>query len=207
MRYAFLALFLCALSFGTFVHGDVYREGSAQDGQQTIIIITGPFTYQLVTTKSNYSLDLPKGTYTLSAQSGEMKASSTVSVGAEDQQIDLVLRKEENFALYVLAAVVLVAVLLAYRLSSKGKLSVSLDTIPDSPSANSPSPIEHFELDDDSKSVLKVLESTEGRATQRELKETLHFSDAKLSLILSELESLGEIRKFKRGRGNIIRKI
>jgi uncharacterized membrane protein len=40
--------------------------------------------------------------------------------------------------------------------------------------------------------------------TQRELRGRLHHSKAKISLMLADLENRGLIRKFKRGRGNII---
>ena len=62
-------------------------------------------------------------------------------------------------------------------------------------------------LDEDMRKVLQALESNEKRATQKELKGMLRFSDAKLSLIIAELEEGGYVKKFKRGRGNIIRKL
>ncbi len=63
------------------------------------------------------------------------------------------------------------------------------------------------ELDENGKKILQMLDIFEGRATQKELKDSLNFSDAKLSLILSELEQMEKIKKFKRGRGNVIRKL
>ena len=39
------------------------------------------------------------------------------------------------------------------------------------------------------------------------MKGTLKFSDSKLSLILTELENVGKIKKFKRGRANVVRKL
>ncbi|MEM4268133.1 MAG: hypothetical protein QXK37_04870 [Candidatus Woesearchaeota archaeon] len=42
------------------------------------------------------------------------------------------------------------------------------------------------------------------RITQKELRKQLPFSEAKVSLILTELEANGKIKKIKRGRGNII---
>lgn len=62
------------------------------------------------------------------------------------------------------------------------------------------------ELDEEAEKVLKAIEGFEVRVSQKELRQALNYSDAKLSLILTELEHTGKIKKFKRGRGNIIRK-
>lgn len=45
---------------------------------------------------------------------------------------------------------------------------------------------------------------TEKRITQKELRKNIPLSEAKISLVITELESLGKIRKIKQGRGNII---
>ncbi len=53
--------------------------------------------------------------------------------------------------------------------------------------------------------VLLIIEKNDGRITQRKLRhEMLHLSEAKVSLILTELEHKGKIEKVKKGRGNVI---
>lgn len=52
--------------------------------------------------------------------------------------------------------------------------------------------------------VITLLKKNDGRATQKELRKHLPLSEAKISLVLTELESAGKIRKIKKGRGNII---
>ena len=54
------------------------------------------------------------------------------------------------------------------------------------------------------KEVLEILKTYGGRLTQKELREKVTFGEAKTSLIVAELEELGKIKKFKKGRGNII---
>jgi len=44
----------------------------------------------------------------------------------------------------------------------------------------------------------------EKRVTQKEMRKQFPVSEAKISLILAELESKGKIEKLKKGRGNII---
>ena len=158
----------------------------------------GRFSYQLVTDKANYSIFLPEGEYTISASAtdvsgNELRTEEKIKVGSEDQRVDLILKPAWDFTYVgVLAVFVLVAAVFLWsnkHWDAKAK------------------PKKPAELDADAKSVLKALDSFEGRTTQKELKETLKFSDAKLSLILTELEQIGKVKKFKRGRANIVRKL
>ena len=59
-------------------------------------------------------------------------------------------------------------------------------------------------LDKYAREVIEVLERSGNRLTQKELRQRVSVGEAKVSLIVSELEALGLIKKIKRGRGNII---
>ena len=53
--------------------------------------------------------------------------------------------------------------------------------------------------------TIEIIKKNEGRISQRQLrKEMLHLSEAKISLILTELKHQGKIEKIKQGRGNVI---
>ncbi|MBS3116107.1 hypothetical protein J4421_00770 [Candidatus Woesearchaeota archaeon] len=53
--------------------------------------------------------------------------------------------------------------------------------------------------------VLELIKKNDGRITQKEIRrEMLHLSEAKISLILTELEHKGKIEKVKKGRGNVL---
>lgn len=53
--------------------------------------------------------------------------------------------------------------------------------------------------------ALEIIKKHEGRISQKELrKEMLYLSEAKVSLILTELEHKQKIEKIKKGRGNVI---
>ncbi len=60
------------------------------------------------------------------------------------------------------------------------------------------------ELPDDLRKILEILNSMGGRATQKELRERLGWSEAKLSLALTDLERRGFIERYRKGRGNVI---
>ncbi len=53
--------------------------------------------------------------------------------------------------------------------------------------------------------AMEIINRHEGRITQKELrKEMLYLSEAKVSLIVTELEHQGKIEKIKKGRGNVL---
>ncbi|MBW2965480.1 hypothetical protein KY342_00080, partial [Candidatus Woesearchaeota archaeon] len=56
----------------------------------------------------------------------------------------------------------------------------------------------------ESKKVLDFIKQQGGRTTQKEIRDKFPSSEAKISLIISELEHKGIIKKIKKGRGNII---
>ncbi|AKB85644.1 hypothetical protein MCMEM_1591 [Methanococcoides methylutens MM1] len=59
-------------------------------------------------------------------------------------------------------------------------------------------------LPSDLQEVLDIIRSSGGRITQKDLRSKLSYSEAKVSLIVSDLENRGLVEKFKKGRGNII---
>lgn len=53
--------------------------------------------------------------------------------------------------------------------------------------------------------ALEIIRKHDGRISQKELrKEMMYLSEAKISLILTELEHKGQIEKVKKGRGNVV---
>lgn len=59
-------------------------------------------------------------------------------------------------------------------------------------------------LPQDLQQVVALIKANGGRITQRDLRSKLSYSEAKVSLMVSDLENRGIIEKFKKGRGNII---
>jgi uncharacterized membrane protein len=59
-------------------------------------------------------------------------------------------------------------------------------------------------LPDDLQNMLEIIESSGGRITQKDLRSKVKYSEAKVSLMVSDLEDRGLVHKFKKGRGNVI---
>ncbi|HEY3422179.1 MAG TPA: hypothetical protein VGK13_03395 [Methanocellaceae archaeon] len=67
-----------------------------------------------------------------------------------------------------------------------------------------PSVSENYTLPEDLKEVIRIMEKHGGRMTQLDLRKSLPYSEAKVSLMISDLESRGIVKKIKKGRGNIL---
>ncbi|MPN01826.1 hypothetical protein SDC9_149038 [bioreactor metagenome] len=52
--------------------------------------------------------------------------------------------------------------------------------------------------------TLDIIRGNKGRITQKDLRSRLKYSEVKISLLLSELEKRGLIKKLKNGRENIV---
>jgi len=59
-------------------------------------------------------------------------------------------------------------------------------------------------LSNDLTEILDVIRGHKSRITQKDLRSRLDYSEVKVSLLLSELEKRGLIKKFKNGRENIV---
>ena len=210
-RVVIVFLLLAASATAAFVHGEIYGS-DLEKLNKTALRVEGEFSYQLVTEKGNYSIFLPDGDYKISASvfdgTGELSyyTEEQIKVGAEDQRVDLVLSPvSNNYLIYL--GIFLVLGITAVGLYMGKRSQPDIQEKKSEPVVPSETKKEKIEPDEDMKNVLRCLGSHEGRATQKELKEELGFSDAKLSLIISELEHSDYVKKFKRGRGNIIRKL
>jgi len=60
------------------------------------------------------------------------------------------------------------------------------------------------DADDLATQVLIYIDAEGGRVTQKDLRKQFPQSEAKMSLVVSELENAGKLQKIKKGRGNIL---
>ncbi|MEK6827817.1 MAG: hypothetical protein AABX78_00550, partial [Nanoarchaeota archaeon] len=58
--------------------------------------------------------------------------------------------------------------------------------------------------DNDLEHLIKIIKKEDGRTTQKDIRKQIPLSEAKISLMIAELEHKGIIEKIKKGRGNII---
>jgi len=72
-----------------------------------------------------------------------------------------------------------------------GKLDIDLEKI-------------KSEAEEQLEKLVEYIKTEGGRVTQKDIRKKFPFSEAKISLMIAELEDKGVLKKIKRGRGNII---
>ncbi|VVB89461.1 Uncharacterised protein [uncultured archaeon] len=114
--------------------------------------------------------------------------------------------KNENLYSYVIPVfIILFLVLFAFYWSRKKKTSRKEPITHENPVHPAEiSDIGKEELPSDLKELYDIILKTGGRITQKELRKKLPYSEAKVSLMLDDLEERGLIKKIKKGRANII---
>ncbi len=223
MKKIVTVVFLIALIPGVgaaTLKGNVY-DFSLEPITAVIQINTTP-TQQIVA-DGEYSLEVPPGSYKLVAQ--QKKGGKTIAAAKENVTIknngtfnlDLILFPEVdvnesldiegpgfedeefnywkplNQALPYLTAISLLLILWGLHYSHKRHMEEQATQEWE----------EELELDDDARKILEFIDR-EKRVTQKEIRERFSYSQSKISLIITELEDKGLVRKIKRGRGNVI---
>lgn len=192
------------------LHGNIY-SWDLERVEGTIISIDTTPEQSLIAIDGTYSFELNPGEYTLSSKyliSGELIASSSENIEINEggnYRIDIILFPElgyeeiedldlksldinSNSNNYILAlGVVLIVLIFAiwFKKQKPNKKTISTEI-------------------DEAEKVLNLIRSHGGRITQKEIRKSLIMSEAKISLIITELIYKNKIEKIKKGRGNII---
>lgn len=214
------------------VHGTIYDLWTFAPLENVVIEVYSDSTLQIQTVAldGTYSLSFPPGSYTIRASHyiGTALASDAeenITLMANDNvTLDLILFpvfEEENelpenydilpefgeaetrsmLMVLVIGLTILVAGAVAFyyvKIHPKKKRA-AVEKV-----GGPPSSVKVVGLPSDLKQVLDVIKESGGRINQVELRKKLPHSEAKVSLMISDLEDRGLIRKIKKGRGNIL---
>jgi len=224
LTLAFCLPLLAALAFpasAATLHGTIYGPDLAVATEVLVTIDTRPMQ-RILSLDGNYSFDVPQGNYTISLFSAKTNISTTEQVsvvqdGSFAFDIFLLPGLEEDERLYqdisadfaqtpanpqpdmgpgpllaavFVAALVAIIAFLTWPSLRDGKCSAfgeGRDHVPESIDA-----------------VLAILKKEGGRMTQKELRKRLPYGEAKVSLLVAELEAKGKVEKLRKGRGNIL---
>jgi uncharacterized membrane protein len=217
---ALIAL-LAGNAFGATMQGAFY-EWSSFNVLENVVVDLNTVPEQVIVSKNGlYQFELKPGDYLMRAyyfEDSKLKyyAEETIHIqgegrfyfdflmtppmeGTELIEVPEVLRdlntalsieskKEDNLLLVGLGLVIAVALLgLLFKWKRKEKIEEKKP-----------------ELDEHAREVIEALKKSGNRLTQKELREKVSIGEAKVSLIVSELEKEGIVKKIKKGRGNII---
>jgi uncharacterized membrane protein len=116
--------------------------------------------------------------------------------GSEFPEVDITESKPDTSIILLISAVIAVAALIMW-LSIK-KEQTEPEEIEEELKESAGS------LPHDLYKLAKAIKAEGGRAEQRKLQKELGVSAAKMSLMITDLESRGIVKRIKRGRGNVI---
>lgn len=213
------ALFSLSVN-GALIHGILYDISLDKVDEAVVEINTEP-KQQYVVKNSTYHFTVPAGNYIINAKkySGTEvieSAEENITVKSEgDFVLDLILfpsfEEEEkilaetefdietelvvekpNYAWIAAVFIAVIAFFLILRMRGK-EIRLNRERLEKEEK-------EEKEL----KNVVGFIKKEGGRTTQKDIREQFPQSEAKISLVLTELEDKKVIRKIKKGRGNII---
>lgn len=206
-------LLLPSLVLAATIHGTVYDWKTLEPINGTIVKIN-TIPQQIAVAKPSYSFSVPNGDYEITATDAKTgyTATETAKVAQDgDFTVDLLLTlpeadfpeepdietptdfEETNTILIAVVALALIYLVYTYY----NRSATTATTAPAQPQG----PL----LDTDLKKALGIVQDSGGRITQKDLRMKMPYSEAKVSLILDDLQNRGLIKKFKKGRGNIVR--
>jgi len=220
-RYFYFIILILIIPFAgaATLSGTVYDNTLNIVTDAVVTIDTAP-KQQFVAKNGSYTFEIPPGSYTLEVQylselgdsitqseqvlveqEGEFVFDVIVFEGLDDvvilkdeiedidQDLQLLEQEDISFKYWIIAFVAIL--LMGIILIVIGFLIAPKKHVDDL-------------LEDDANKVVKYIKEHNGRVTQKMLREKFPFSEAKISLIVSELEHNGILQKIKKGKGNII---
>lgn len=223
MRYLLVFLLAVNVLYSATLFGQVYESNTFSKLNNTRIKLDGPISIQLIV-QGDYSVDIPLGTYNLTAsyyKSGKVQyyTEEKIKITQEQTRFDVVLfpaelqnmipkdesREEEkngikidnSMILFGFIVLFIIIIYLLYKSLSKPAKTQIMASEED----------EEQEFDEEAFKVLEILNSHEGRILQKELRNIMNLSESNMSILITELESMGYVKRIKKGRENVLKLI
>ena len=217
MRFLLLAMILLVIpADAAVIQGKVYSWETLDILKNAVVEINTTPPQRYVAADGSYSFTVPPGVYTIKAyymKNGkiQLEDEEVISIDTEGEFVlDLILfpplpqietpvepefylvDEGPNYYVYAVPFILVLAVIVGVYVYRRKTSAEAVH-----PDSEEPLPEELNE-------VLEEIKKVGGRITQKELRKRLGYSEAKMSLILADLERRGAIEKVKKGRGNII---
>lgn len=181
------------------IHGTIY-DLSLKPVKNVLIEINTQPPQKLVSRDGTYQFSLTEGNYTIKARTISEKNLITEEnielIGNTGEFVlDLFLlpeeteqKQEKTRIMWYIIPIFIITLIIVYFIRKKPEKSQK----------------EEKEERSDLDRLIKIIQDKGGRTTQKEIRKHFPLSEAKVSLMITELESKGKIEKIKKGRGNII---
>lgn len=227
----FILLILPTIVSGATISGKVF-DITLTRIENAVIEINSEPRQLVVSEDGKYSFEVPLGTYSLKAYTDDYSIIENITIKHRGNfSIDLILLpsfeeedamrneldneditenlnsldEKNDLIVYVIALIVIASIYILFL--ARNKIAKKLKIINIENIENLKQKINLHELPDDSKylnKIIHILESEGGRASQKTIRKNIPLSEAKISLLITELEESKKIKKIKKGRSNII---
>ncbi|RMD58627.1 MarR family transcriptional regulator [Candidatus Woesearchaeota archaeon] len=228
LKAVLLCLLFSNIATAATIQGSVYDFSLDLISGVIVEVNTTP-NQKMVAKDAFYSFDVPKGSYRISASTRDdsFRIEEDIEVSSDGKyNLDLILLptldaeqdileienqeavvddvpliedalyEQPRSALGWVSWIILFIILgfLIYKLSSKKQEKEERKT----------GRVHKVAVSEDLQKVLSIIDEEGGRTTQKEIRKRLPVSEAKVSLMLDELEHKGLIKRIRKGRANII---
>ncbi len=209
-----IVISLCMTAQAASISGKIY-DYTLEPGVGAIVRLNSTPNQVLFADEGRYTFSIPEGSYLITAEleQGNLKFMSEEEfqvIDKGDYIIDLFLFPKIDEDLLDEDIIIedpyqeksyspILIILLALMAATAFAYFIVLTRI-----NRDQKKLEEGLLDSVLSEVLEILKKNKGIMSQRELRKELSYSEAKVSLMIAELEDLGYIKKLKKGRGNII---
>ncbi|MBT4538669.1 hypothetical protein HOI26_02055 [Candidatus Woesearchaeota archaeon] len=228
----FVVLFIFPLVSAATLQGTVY-DASLEIANDVLVELNTIPAQRMLSQDGIYQFDVPVGMYTLTAQQGEIIIEESITITKDGNfQFDIFLlpsfaEEDDLWAdgetefftesteessnktwTYIVAGLIFAFAL--FRVYQARKKYGPLRKFRKKKQSEARKTVEEHKADLESEpgqvdAALEIIKKHDGRITQKQLRrEMLHLSEAKVSLILTELEHKSLVEKVKKGRGNVI---
>ena len=207
------AVLLANAAFAATIYGTIY-DFSLEKANDIMLEINTEPKQSYISKNGSYAFNVPNGQYSIEAKQytgSLLKASAAENITVKNEGtyvLDMVLfpsideeeleedielndpfeERKLNTAIILALIIILILFFVIYYARSKSKAKAK----------------DKNQEDHDLENVIKILKKEGGRATQKAIRKEIPLSEAKISLMIAELEHKGIIEKIKKGRGNII---
>jgi len=216
--------------YAATIYGNIYDLNlNKMEGRVEVEVDSSPRQYQ-VSTDGTYSFFLLVGKYTIKAKyeeygrvkyiaeeiitvkdEGEFRHDIVMYPSPEEEErvinetIEEPSNGEQSILLFVIiGSVFVISILLVAYFLKKGKKKEYIQEKKEESFDEGKEEKEDIENPESLDTIIKIIKENNGRVTQKDIRKQIPLSEAKISLMITELEDKGIVKRIKKGRGNII---